>query len=172
MAAPVSLRRFDLSDLDDFWVWASDKHVAANCTWDAYTSKDDLRRFMEENVLPSPWFRAIIVNGRPVGAVSLKSFNGADSQCRREIGYVLAREWWGKGVATAAVRIATEAAMSEIKGLERLEALVEKGNKASQRVLEKVGFQREGLLRNYCWNKGATRDMVMYSFIRGDSFLI
>ncbi|PKU73902.1 uncharacterized protein LOC110106901 [Dendrobium catenatum] len=172
MATTVSLRPFDLSDLDDFWVWASDKDVASNCGWEAYTSKDELRRFMEENVLPSPWFRAIIVSGRPVGQVLLMSSEGSGSQCRREIGYVLAREWWGKGVATAAVRIATEAAMSEIKGLERLEALVEEGNKASQRVLEKVGFQREGLLRKYWWNKGLLRDMVLYSFVRGDSFLI
>ncbi|PKU73903.1 ribosomal-protein-alanine N-acetyltransferase [Dendrobium catenatum] len=86
--------------------------------------------------------------------------------------YQLAREWWGKGVATTAVRIATEAAMSEIIELERLEALVEERNKASQRVLEKVGFQREGLLRKYWWNKGLLRDMAMYSFVRGDSFLI
>ncbi|XP_020580315.1 uncharacterized protein LOC110024596 [Phalaenopsis equestris] len=172
MAPPVILRRFELSDLDHFWVWASDERVAATCTWEAYESKDDLRQFMEENVLTNPWFRAIVVGGRPVGAVSIKFSEEGGGQCRGEIGYVLAREWWGKGVATAAARLATEAALSEIEGLERVEGLVEKGNKASQRVLEKVGFQREGVLRKYCWMKGGMRDMVMYGFIRGDRFLI
>ncbi|KAK8954363.1 hypothetical protein KSP39_PZI002848 [Platanthera zijinensis] len=172
LPAPVSLRRFDLSDLDDYWIWASDERVTASCSWEAYKNKDDLRRYMAETVLPNPWFLAIIAGGRPVGAVSLKIPEAANDRCRVELGYVLAREWWGKGVATAAVRLATEAAMAEIQGLERVEALVEIGNKASLRVLEKVGFQREGLLRRYWWNKGLIWDMAIYSFTTADSFLI
>lgn len=172
MAGEVILRRFDLSDLDDFWIWASDERVAATCSWEAYTSKEDLRRFMEETVLPNPWFRAIVAGGRPVGAVSLNIPEAESGRCRGELGYVVAWKWWGKGVATAAVRLATEAALAETEGLERVEALVEVGNQASQRVLEKVGFRREGLLRRYWWNKGLMRDMVMYSFTSDDSFLI
>ncbi|PKA64973.1 ribosomal-protein-alanine N-acetyltransferase [Apostasia shenzhenica] len=174
MAGPVevSLRKFEISDLDDFWVWASDERVAATCSWDAYTSKDDLRRYMEETVLPSPWFRAIIVGGRPVGAVSLKQPDESGNRCRGELGYVVAAEWWGKGVATAAVRAATAASMAEVEGMERVEALVVVENVASQRVLEKVGFKREGVLRRYWFNKGRIWDMIIYSFTSLDSFLI
>ncbi|XP_020594707.1 uncharacterized protein LOC110034808 [Phalaenopsis equestris] len=168
----VSLRRFDLSDLDDFWVWASDERVAAACTWKAYTNKDDLRRHIEEIVLPHPWYRAIIVNGRPVGAISVKVPETANYQCHGEIGYMLATERWGKGVATSALRMATETALAEIEGLERVEAIVLEENKASQRVLEKVGFKREGVLRRYLLFKGVVKDVLIYSFIKGDAFLI
>ncbi|KAG0467767.1 hypothetical protein HPP92_017095 [Vanilla planifolia] len=167
----VILRRFELSDLEYYWIWASDTRVTATCSWEAYTSMDELQRFMEEMVLPNPWFRAIVVGGRPVGAVTLKVPEDASERCRGELGYVVAYEWWGKGVATAAVRTATEAALAEVEGLERVEALVEVGNAASQRVLEKVGYKREGILRNYLFNKGRMRDMVMYSFISTDAFL-
>ena len=52
--------------------------------------------------------------------------------------------------------------------MERLEALVLVKNVGSQRVLEKAGFQREGILRKYMILKGKTRDMVMFSLIFAD----
>ncbi|KAK3042177.1 hypothetical protein RJ639_001297 [Escallonia herrerae] len=61
----------------------------------------------------------------------------------------------------------------EFPYLVRLEALVEEDNKGSQRVLEKVGFQKEGFqkegfLRKYGFNKGEIRDMITYSFLSID----
>jgi RimJ/RimL family protein N-acetyltransferase len=88
--------------------------------------------------------------------------------CRAELGYVVARAHWGKGVATAAVRRAVAMVFGEVEGLEPVEALVDVRNVASQRVLEKAGFRREALLRSYCVVKGAVRDMVIYSFIYTD----
>jgi RimJ/RimL family protein N-acetyltransferase len=52
----------------------------------------------------------------------------------------------------------------EVQGLERVEALVDVANPASQRVLEKAGFTREAVLRKYA----AVRDTVMFSFIDTD----
>lgn len=52
--------------------------------------------------------------------------------------------------------------------LERLEALVDVQNGGSQRVLEKAGFEREGVLRNYTILKGKSRDMVMFSLLSTD----
>lgn len=56
----------------------------------------------------------------------------------------------------------------EVPGLERVEALVDVANPASQRVLEKAGFTREAVLRKYGAIKGVVRDMVMSSFIDTD----
>jgi RimJ/RimL family protein N-acetyltransferase len=53
----------------------------------------------------------------------------------------------------------------EVQGLERVEALVDVANPASQRVLEKAGFVREGVLRKYILLKGRPRDMVMFSIV-------
>ena len=52
--------------------------------------------------------------------------------------------------------------------MERLEALVDVENVGSQKVLEKVGFKREGVLRKYSIQKGRSRDFVMFSLLSTD----
>lgn len=59
-------------------------------------------------------------------------------------------------------------AFSEFPHLERLQALVDVENVASQKVLEKAGFQREGVLRKYVVIKGKSRDMIMFSVLPND----
>lgn len=166
----ITLRRFELSDVDDYMVWASDDKVTRFCRWEAYTDKSHLLAYMEESVLPHPYFRAICVGSRPVGAVSVTPCTG-ENACRAEIGYVLASDYWGKGVATAAVRSAVAEVFDAVEGLERVEGLVDVENKGSQRVLEKVGFMREGLLRRYWIQKGRVKDTVVYSFLKSDRLL-
>ncbi|XP_062212659.1 uncharacterized protein LOC133913507 [Phragmites australis] len=166
----VTLRRFELSDVEAMMAWASDPQVAAACRWDPYESTEPLLAFIRDVVLPHPWFRAVCLAGesRPVGAVSVTP---TDDPCRAELGYVLARSHWGKGVATAAVKRTVATVFGEVKGLERVEALVDVANPASQRVLEKAGFRREAVLRKYAVLKGAVRDMVMFSFIDTDPLI-
>lgn len=163
----VTLRRFELSDVDAMMAWASDPEVAAFCRWEPYESTEPLLAFLRDAVLPHPWFRAICLAGedRPVGAVSVAP---TADRCRGELGYVLARAHWGKGVATAAVRRALATVFGEVEGLVRVEALVDVDNAASQRVVEKAGFRREGVLRRHYWHKGRVRDLVVYSFVSGD----
>ncbi|CAL4936430.1 unnamed protein product [Urochloa decumbens] len=166
-AGAVTLRPFDLADVDAMMAWASDPAVTAFMTWDPYTSRDTLLAFMRDTVLPHPWFRAICLagGGGPVGAVSVTP---TDDRCRAELCVVVARAHWGKGVATAALKRAVAAAFADLDGVERVEALVDADNAASRRALEKAGFQREALLRSYCVVKGRLRDMVVYSFISSD----
>ncbi|TVU44638.1 hypothetical protein EJB05_04084, partial [Eragrostis curvula] len=166
-AVEVTLRRFELSDVDAMMAWASDPQVAACCRWDPYESTEQLLEFLRNTVLPHPWYRAICLAGenRPVGAVALRP---TGDPRRAELGYVLARAHWGKGVATAAVKRAVATVFDEVEKLERIEALVDVANPASQRVLEKAGFTREAVLRKYTVVKGAVKDMVMFSFINTD----
>ena len=53
-------------------------------------------------------------------------------------------------------------------GLGRVEILAATGNRASQRVAERAGFTREGVLRSYTDNKGERLDMIAYSLLPGD----
>jgi len=163
----VTLRRFELSDVDAMMAWASDPQVAAFCRWEPYESREALLAFLRDTVLPHPWFRAVCApgSGEVVGAVSVAP---TAERCRGELGYVLARAHWGKGVATAAVRRALRDVFAEVEGLRRVEALVDVDNPASQRVAEKAGLRREGVLRRHYWHKGHARDMVMYSFLASD----
>jgi RimJ/RimL family protein N-acetyltransferase len=70
-------------------------------------------------------------------------------------------------VATRALRLVSVWALDEL-GLQRISLLAEPENVPSQRVAEKAGFRREGVLRSFRELKGARRDYVMYSLLPGD----
>ena len=167
LSSVISLRLLDLSDIDDFMVWASDDKVTRFCSFDSYTSKEDGINYIKNTVSRHPWYRAICVNNRPVGSISVTANSGND-KCRGELGYVLAADYWGKGIATKAVKMVANTIFDEWPHLERLEALSVVDNVGSQRVLEKAGFTREAVLRKYRILKGTTRDRVIFSLLSTD----
>ncbi|KAG5061655.1 hypothetical protein AAZX31_01G221900 [Glycine max] len=166
----ICLRPLQVSDLDDLLVWTSDEKVAAFCSWDPYSSKDEGINFIQNIASKFLWCRAICLKDRAIGCISLSSNSEHDKSRSRsaELGYVLGSKYWGKGVATVAVKKVVKAALSELPHLERIEALVDVFNVGSQRVLEKAGFQKEGILRKYIFQKGKPRDMVIFSLLSTD----
>ncbi|KAI9119458.1 hypothetical protein K1719_009334 [Acacia pycnantha] len=165
--AQISLRPLLLSDADDFMVWATDERVARFCIWEPYTSKDAAVNFIQNNARKCSLFRAICVGDRAIGSISVQSYAGNDRARAKsaELGYALGFKYWGKGIVTKVVKMVVEMAFADFPDLERLEALVDVENVASQRVLEKAGFQREGIVRKFLFMKGKSRDMVMFSVI-------
>ena len=85
-------------------------------------------------------------------------------QSRAAVGYWLAPEARGRGVATYAVRLLARWAFSEL-GLARLELTCGPDNEASQRVAARCGFVREGVLRSHIPFKGGRRDSVVFSVL-------
>lgn len=79
-----------------------------------------------------------------------------------EIGYWLGEPFWGRGIATAALQAMTDYAFAH-HDLVRLEAYVYEWNPASMRVLEKVGYVREGRLRKSVTKDGETIDQVLFA---------
>ena len=84
-----------------------------------------------------------------------------------EAGYWLRREARGQGAATTAVRLVSGWAFTKL-GIRRLNLLTAPENAASQRVAERAGFTREGLLRAWLPTSGGRRVSVMYSLLPGD----
>jgi len=84
-----------------------------------------------------------------------------------ELGYGVAPAARGRGVATRAVRLASGWAFAEL-GTPRLEARTDPENAASQRVLERAGYSREGLERRSREVHGVRRDMICWSLLPGD----
>ncbi len=82
-----------------------------------------------------------------------------------EIGYWLARPWWGRGIMTAVVRAVCDYAFSRW-GVVRITAHVFESNPASARVLEKCGFQCEGLLRKARRKEGRFLHCWIYALVR------
>lgn len=100
-----------------------------------------------------------------LGGISL---NDVDLDQRRAgIGYWVASEWRGRGIATRAVRLLARWAFDEL-ALARLEISCGPDNFASQRVAERCGFVREGLLRAHLVHKGRRRDSVVFGLLPAD----
>jgi RimJ/RimL family protein N-acetyltransferase len=86
-----------------------------------------------------------------------------------EVGYWVRREARGRGIAARSVRLASRWAFDRC-GMERLQLRADEQNVASQRVAERTGFRREGVLRSVRYNarQGRRVDFVMYSLLRGE----
>ena len=84
------------------------------------------------------------------------------------LGYVLAKEHWGRGMMTEAARCVVEHALTQ-QGLYRVQAFCDVDNIPSARVLEKVGMRREGTLRRYIVHPAVSsepRDCYLYAITR------
>jgi RimJ/RimL family protein N-acetyltransferase len=82
-----------------------------------------------------------------------------------EIGYVMTPEERGKGYCSEAVKIMVDYLFLS-KEMERIQAATDVGNVASQKVLEKVGFKKEGTIRKSAFFRGKWRDWFLYSILR------
>jgi RimJ/RimL family protein N-acetyltransferase len=103
-------------------------------------------------------------SGEIQGGGNLHQINRALGQ--GEIGYWLFHHARGRGIATRTARFLADYGFSI--GLERIEARVFTGNPESERVLERAGFSREGVLRSLPRRSGGRADMVVYSLLLGE----
>lgn len=85
-----------------------------------------------------------------------------------ELGYSVARPLWGQGLATEAVRKIVATAFEHYPQLNRVRAMIDSRNSASRRVLEKIGFSAEGVLRQNRSIRGQLIDEVWYGLLRGE----
>jgi RimJ/RimL family protein N-acetyltransferase len=129
-------------------------------------SEEDARAFVQGEVqgIGQEQF-AITENGRLVGSIGL----GINEFSRNgHIGYWCAPDARGRGLTTRALRLLVRYGLEELR-LERLELITDPDNHASQRVAEKVGFTREGILRSHLLHPdGRRRDSVMFSLLPGE----
>ena len=108
-------------------------------------------------------FFAIEYNGEHVGNISL--LPGQDIYRKSaEIGYFIGEPYWNKGIVTTAVNMITEYGFNHL-GLIRIHTGVFEYNTASQRVLEKCGFVKEGIFRKSVFKQNKIWDEVRYSKI-------
>lgn len=107
---------------------------------------------------------AIEVDGEAVGGISLRP--GTDiERIGAELGYWIGESFWGRGIATSAIRLATDYAFNK-KRLERVFAIPFTTNVASCRALEKAGYEREGTMRRSAIKDGRIMDQYLYARVR------
>jgi len=133
--------------------------------WDAATLRLVLHEQLPGMVargLMSPYVIVEAASGQVLGGINLHHFDPLRDTV--EVGYWLLLEARGRGVATRSVGAAAEHAFAN--GIYRIEAHVRVGNVASERVLERVGFRREGVKRGYLRRGGEEHKLDATLFAR------
>ena len=130
---------------------------------------EDARRFIAMAHEKSPQtFFAIEAAGRLAGGIGYTEHPDVE-RIGAEVGYWLGFEFWGKGIATAALRLLTAHAFRVNPELRRLYAVPYSSNPASARVLEKAGYRCEGTLRQSAIKDGRVLDQWMYAILRDET---
>ncbi len=145
--ARLTFRRPRLEDAEAiFAVYASDAEVTRYLSWPRHRSLEETRAFVRfsdaewEQWPAGPLLIFSRADGALLGGTGL-AFEAAD---RAATGYVLARSAWGQGYATEA--LGAMVALASSAGVGRLCAICHVDHRASWRVMEKCGFQREAVL--------------------------
>jgi RimJ/RimL family protein N-acetyltransferase len=111
---------------------------------------------------------ALVEPGKEEEVLGCASLYGLDREQRRAaVGYWLAPQARGRGVASAAVRLLARWGFTTL-GLDRIELTCGPDNDASQRVAGRCGFVREGLMRSHLTFKGGRRDTILFSLLPGE----
>ena len=163
----LQIRSWRKSDLDALLRHANNAKIAANLRDQfphPYTRRDaiDYLDFVRDQ-RPERAF-AVQHSGEAIGGLGFQV--GVDiGRVSAEMGYWISEAYWGRGFATRAVGAISEWAFAEYK-LTRVFALVFSHNAPSIRVLEKAGFQCEGILRRSAVKNGVVLDQMMYAKVR------
>ena len=170
----VLLRRWEERDLPCVEEASRDPRIPAGTTVPQVFSRDEglawierqWRRAGEGQGLSLAIAEAETGEARGVVVLLLRPEGGRRAGTA-ELGYWLIPRARGRGYASRAIALAARWGLVEA-GLARIEALVEPENAASQRVLERAGFKREGHLRSYLVFGDRRADALIYSLLPED----
>jgi RimJ/RimL family protein N-acetyltransferase len=161
------------SDREDIVEHLQVREIWRNTLYIPYPyTKDDADAWIEERLAhrtdqPRPvTFALRRSDGTLIGVVGADHLDVGTTH-RANIGYWLAKPYWGRGLMTRAACRYTQYALTQLE-VTRLTAEVFVWNEASARVLEKVGFRREGRLRKHREKDGSLADVFYYGLLRED----
>jgi ribosomal-protein-serine acetyltransferase len=146
------------------------EHLRPWLPWVDYTkSADDVRRFIRETLdqfANNLGFHAgIWVHGELSGGIGFHPINWLNRNT--SIGYWLGASFQGKGIVTQACRACIDYAFRELK-LNRVEIRCAPGNTRSCAIPERLGFTREGVIRQAQWVNDRFLDNVVYGILASE----
>jgi len=161
------LRSFAPDDVAAVHAYAGDPAVCRWTDWGPNTPAQS-QAFVDELCAASTlepadsltW--AVTLAGGVVGACSVTVTSHEHG--RGAMGYVVAREHWGRGLATESAAAVLRFARGDL-ALARVEATCRPGNVASQRVLRAIGMQQEGLMRSHLSIRGRREDSLLFAAV-------
>lgn len=136
----------------------------------SYTSLDDTKKQMDwyakayAEGTGGPWKMVEKASGKNLGVIAFYFYK--PEHAKAEIGFWIFPQFWNKGFVSEALQGVIAYCQNE-KGIHRLEAFVEVGNDASRRVLQKAGFEHEGLMRDCERKNGRFISLHVYALLSG-----
>ena len=140
----LTLRPWRETDLNDFFEYASVDGVGQMAGWKPHESREESARILSQFIEGKKTF-ALELNGKVVGSLGIERYNEAEApefdalKCR-EIGYVLSKAYWGRGLMPEAVQEAVRWLFEDV-GLDAVFCGFFAWNRQSARVQEKCGFR-------------------------------
>jgi [ribosomal protein S5]-alanine N-acetyltransferase len=163
------LREFRPEDEDGIYAYASDPEVVRFADWgpsDVSTIRANLqRRLKEQEIWPRNSVQAaveLVSDSCLIGIMRITIVDEANRTA--DFGYTFNRLYWNKGYATEAAQALLGVAFSDLN-LHRVWATCDVRNRASWRVMEKLGMRREGHFKKDIFQKGEWRDSYLYAIL-------
>lgn len=164
----LRLRWISEDDIDALYNVFSDPQVMRYWSRGPLANREEAAQLQREIVVGNEcdsmfkWGLALRDENTLIGTTTLFSLN-FDNQ-RAELGYAMSSRHWGRGYMNEALSALLTHAFEVLK-LRRLEADVDPRNTASIRTLERLGFQREGFLRERWHVEGEIQDAFFYGLL-------
>jgi len=156
----VNLRVVEKEDLPLIGEWRNSPSFQGKYNLLIQESKDELAKRYDTFRPDEKWFVMEKKDGTKIGLIVLELEGGV-----QEIGYGITPNERGKDYCTEAVKIAVDYLFLS-KPIVRIQAHTNVNNIASQRVMEKAGFRREGVVRKRIFMRGEWKDEFLYSILR------
>lgn len=165
------LRAFTQHDVPDLFEIRSDERTMAYMDTSLHRDLDDTRIMIDEIIYSFQdatglhWVIENKTNGRMLGYISywklMRDF------VRAELGYALKRPYWGKGYMKEAANEVLRFGFEQLS-LHSVEANINPGNQASLQLLKRLGFKKEGHLKEHFLHQGHFVDSVIFSLLEQD----
>ena len=167
------IREFVPDDQADVHAYASQAETVRYMDWGPNTPEQTVdflhRKLASQRALPRAEYELAVAlkeTGRVIGGVGLRV--SRPQHFAGDMGYVFDPQYWGRGYCTEAAGALLEFGLRDLN-LHRIYATCDPDNRASARVMEKIGMRYEGRLRDYTWEKGKWRDSLVYARLATDA---
>jgi [ribosomal protein S5]-alanine N-acetyltransferase len=164
----IKLRALLVSDLDAILEWALDQEFCLSNGWSFPNNPEKLRAHWTRIIMePQDDFQRLAIEGTGVilGYTDLALIDWQEQ--RASFGIALARANWGKGIAATAGALMLEHAFVSLN-LKRIVAEVHSSNERSLRLMARLGFLREGVLRQHETYRGQKEDVILFGLLQAE----
>lgn len=167
----VTIRPLATTDLDTWYAWEYDIELAMLAGWTPLLARTAFQQKFEQRInepKSEMKYFAVDYHDQFTGVLQLAEIDHFEKRAVISI-FIGPKELWGRGIGSTALRLLLDYAFT-VQGLERISAQVYGFNTRSQRLMERVGFQKEGILRQHELQNGQRQDLHVYGILKPEFY--